>query len=221
MTELESKVKAIEAQLASWQDQSRRFFATSSFQTSSCVLLHLLNRFAPGSSVCFLNTGYHFPETLVFRRELASRFDLDIVDVFSPVSRIQQQRDGQQLFAVDPDLCCHLNKVLPLEPWLASHDYWINGIRSGQSEHRATMTAFSPAAHGCQRWHPLLDWSDSMMVEYRATWNLPSHPLDPGDGRSIGCLPCTAMADSTEAREGRWRGLTKTECGLHLTIGAS
>jgi phosphoadenosine phosphosulfate reductase len=221
MTELESKVKAIEAQLSSWRDENRRFFATSSFQTSSGVLLHLLDRFAPGISVCFLNTSYHFPETLMFRRELGARFDLNIVDVFSPISRIQQQRDGQQLFAADPDLCCHLNKVLPLEPWLASNDFWINGIRGDQSAHRSTMTAFSPAAHGCRRWHPLLDWTDTMMDEYRATWSLPSHPLDPGDGRSIGCQPCTAMSDSNQSREGRWHGLKKTECGLHLTIGAS
>ena len=221
MTELEAKVKTISTQLDSWQNEGIRFFSTSSFQTSSSVLLHLLHRFAPGTSVCFLNTSYHFPETLSFRKELECRFDLDIVDVFSPISRIQQQRDGQQLFAADPDLCCHLNKVLPLEPWLAKHDFWINGIRADQNDHRGAMTTFSEATHNCRRWHPLLDWTESMMNVYRAEWDLPNHPLDPEGDRPIGCQPCTAMPKVSEGRDGRWRGLKKTECGLHLTIGES
>jgi len=218
---LDTKVETIARRLTSWREDGTRFFATSSFQSSSAILLHLLHTHAPGSTVCFLNTGYHFPETLIHRRALGRRFDLDIVDVFSPIARIDQQQNGQPLFAVDPDRCCYLNKVLPLEPWIAGHDIWATGVRRTQSTNRAAMSEFGETSHGCRRWHPLIAWTDDDMASYQTRWDLPLHPLDDTGTRSIGCLPCTQLTVDAAARGGRWQGLRKTECGLHLTTGAS
>lgn len=208
------EAERVASQISAWRASSTRFFATSSFQTASAVLLHLLHRFAPGTTVVFLNTGYHFVETLEHRRKLGGMLDLKIVDVFSPVSRVEQQRHGRPLFAVDPDRCCYLNKVLPLEPHLVAHDVWISGLRR-QTDHRRGLTEFAEGPRGVRCWYPLIDWSDDLMELYLDRYELPRHPLD-SDGRgSVGCEPCTRLRPGA-ARAGRWAGLHKTECGLHL-----
>lgn len=211
----DANVVRIANQLEEWKATGTRFFATSSFQSGSGVLLHLLHRFSPGAMVVFLNTGFHFVETLLHRRRLGRMFDLRIVDVFSPVSRLEQQSGGRPLFAVDPDRCCHLNKVLPLEPFLASHDVWISGLRSAQTELRESLDEFRVGHRGCRCWHPLLGWSDESIGQYLSLHAIPRHPLDSTGMRSIGCQPCTRLSGPS-GRAGRWAGLKKTECGLHL-----
>jgi phosphoadenosine phosphosulfate reductase len=216
--DLDGPVQRIEAELADYRRRGLRMFASSSFQTNSVVLLHLLSRFAPEVPVCFLNTGFHFPETLDFRRNLERRLGLRIVELFSPVER-GQQRDaaGRLLFTSDPDHCCHLNKVLPLEPVLASHDLWINGVRAAQSETRAAMAREERGRRGILRYHPLLDWSSRMVWTYLQRHDLPSHPLEDQGYHSVGCRPCTRkVGEGLDDRSGRWTGLKKTECGLHL-----
>jgi len=201
-------------------------FATTSCQSSSVVLLHLLSELAPDVSVFFLNTGFHFPQTLEFKRDLSERFGLKIHDLFSSMSRSQQRAtSGRLLFAADPDYCCHLNKVVPLEPVLHSHDVWINGIRAGQSAVRRAMKMEQPAAHGVLRYHPILRWDQEMMQAYIEQHDLPAHPLAAEGYRSVGCRPCTRRPppdlDVGDERAGRWNGLRKTECGLHTTLGAA
>jgi phosphoadenosine phosphosulfate reductase len=205
-----------------------RLFATSSFQTNSLVLLHLLSRLAPSVPVWFLNTGYHFPETLDFRRQLARDLGLDIRDARSPVARVQQ-RDaaGRLLFTSDPDRCCHLNKVLPLDPVIATNDVWISGIRGAQSANRAQMGRHAKGRHGVRRFHPLIDWDGRMVHHYIEAHGLPRHPLDSAGYLSLGCSPCTRrLVDDPgigglDDRGGRWAGLKKTECGLHMDGGGT
>ena len=212
---------AFSRQMSLFREEGRRVFATSSFQTSSVVLLHLLSRHAPEVPVYFLNTGYLFPETLVFRDFLAGHFGLEVRSVRSPMSR-SQQRDsaGRLLFASDPDRCCHVNKVAPLEPVISLHDVWISGIRASQSAVRAGMKRLQPT-EGILRYHPLIDW-DARMIHYYIEQNgLPRHPLEDEGYVSIGCRPCTRRwADNLDGRQGRWSGLNKTECGLHTSLGA-
>ncbi len=108
-----------------------KLFTTSSFQTHSTVLLHILSKIDNTIPVYFIHTGYHFPETLSYRDEITKLFDLNLINVYSSTAK-NNQRDtnGRLLFASDPDLCCHLNKVVPLEPILAQFDVWINGVRA-------------------------------------------------------------------------------------------
>ena len=212
-------VEAVEAELRAYQAQGARMFATSSFQTNSVVLLDLLDRFAAMTPVYFLNTGYHFPETLAFRRALAGRFRLKIIDLFSPVERgLQRDAEGRLLFTSDPDHCCHLNKVLPLEPILASHDLWVSGIRGSQSAVREGMGKVARGRQGVLRYHPLYAWDARAVWAYIQARDLPSHPLDDQGYPSVGCRPCTRrLADDAglDDRGGRWTGMKKTECGLH------
>jgi len=221
--ELDRRTARIAAELAAFREAGRRMFATSSFQTNSVVLLHLLGEHAPEVPVYFLDTGYHFPETHRFRQQLAERFGLTVHVLSSPVSRTHQlDGAGRLLFTSDPDRCCHLNKVLPLEPVIATHDLWINGIRASQSAHRATLERTSTGRHGIERYHPILEWDARIVWTYLQEHDLPAHPLDDEGYASIGCVPCTRKIlddpgiGGVDDRGGRWAGLNKTECGLHL-----
>lgn len=198
-----------------------KVFATTSCQTNSVVLLHLLQRFRPETEVFFLNTGYLFPETLQFRDQVAQFFNLKITTLrASSPSLFQRNACGRQLYAVDPDLCCHLNKITPLEPIIQSHDIWINGIRGTQSATRKQMKRFQSIQQNVVRYHPLLNWDSRMVYYYIEEYQLPKHPLEHKGYRSIGCQPCTrSYLDEADGRGGRWQGLNKTECGLHTTLG--
>ena len=131
------------------------------------VLLHLISRFAPQTHIYFLKTGVLFPDTVLFRDMLKAQWGLNIMTLRSIQSRHPQvSGDGRFLFASDPDTCCHINKVLPLEPVLQSHDIWINGVRGAQSATRKAMKKIQPAAHGILRYHPILEWDSRMMYYY-------------------------------------------------------
>lgn len=217
----------IQARLAGYRGRGLRVFATSSFQTNSVVLLSLLSRFAPEVPVCFLDTGYHFPETLAFRDALTVQLGLTVRTLRSPVPRdLQRDGRGRLLFGSDPDHCCHLNKVLPLEPVILQSDVWVSGVRAGQSAHRANLTEEARGRHGVLRYHPLLDWDSRMVGRYIAQHDLPRHPLEAQGYLSVGCHPCTrSMWDGGFSaggeRGGRWGGMKKTECGLHLDVAAT
>ena len=223
MRDFKAELAPIQERLAAYRAAGKRVFATTSCQTNSVVLLHVLSRLAPDTPIYFLNTGYHFPETLAFKRQLAQDFGVQIRDLFSDVPRIHQQAGGRLLFTSDPDYCCHINKVLPLEPIIRTHDVWINGIRAGQSAVRKAMQVEQPAKHGVLRYHPLLHWDGALVADYMAAHQLPRHPLDAQGYRSVGCRPCTRCPEpglaADDERAGRWTGLNKTECGLHTTLG--
>jgi len=220
----DDKVATIHTELAAYAAAGKRLFATSSFQSNSVVLLHLLSELAPQVPVYFLDTGYHFPETLRFKRALAQRFGLVIHDLRSPLCR-SQQRDaqGRLLFASDPDHCCHLNKIVPLDPIIAGHDVWVSGVRGAQSASRAAMTREATGRGGITRYHPLLDWDGRTVHQYITAHELPAHPLEDRGYISVGCRPCTRTALEQldlDDRGGRWFGLNKTECGLHTEVSS-
>ena len=222
MLDFAPKIKRIEARLADYRERDLRVFATSSFQSNSVVLLHLISRIDSSIPVYFLDTGYHFAETLRFRDFLSEGLGLQIRVLRSPVNRIQQRDSaGRLLFASDPDHCCHLNKVLPLEPVLLSNDVWISGVRASQSAHRAAMSEEARGRHGILRYHPMLEWSARDVHYYIEENSLPRHPLEAENYFSIGCRPCTRRMDPDQLfddRGGRWFGMNKTECGLHMDV---
>ena len=212
----QSLVDQIANKLAEYLSAGKKAFVSSSFQTHSLPLLHIISRFQPGIPVYFLNTGFHFPETISFRHEIAERFELNIIDAVSPVSKAgQRDSQGKFFFVQNPDHCCYLNKVLPLEPVIQQHDIWINGVRRDQTKFRSQLQEEEIMANGKMRYHPMLDWTSKMIWEYRQEFNLPEHPLEAKGYLSIGCMPCTrSVEESSVQRGGRWAGMSKEECGI-------
>ena len=211
-----SLTERIAEKLDEYKSSGKSAFVSSSFQSHSLPLLHILSRFAPETPVYFLNTGFHFPETMTFRHEIADLMGLNIIDVSSPVSKSgQRDEQGKFFFVNNPDHCCYLNKVLPMEPVIAQHDIWINGVRRDQTKFRATLQEEEMMGEGKMRFHPMLDWTSKMIWEYREAYKLPEHPLEAQGYLSIGCMPCTrSFQESQEARQGRWAGQSKEECGI-------
>ena len=212
-------LEKIKEQLDNYKKEGLKLFLTSSFQTHSIPILHIVSRIDNSIPVMFLNTGFLFPETLIFRDKISKLFDLNLINISSSVSRIyQKDQQGNFLFTSDPDRCCFINKTQPMEPILTEYDIWINGIRADQNANRKNMKIEQEAAFNCKRFHPMLDWNSLMIANYIKEYNLPKHPLDDKGYLSIGCEPCTRKIDLSNDRSGRWFGLNKTECGLHTDL---
>lgn len=212
-------INQIRERLIRYGRSGKKIFVTSSFQTHSIPLLHIISRTEVEVDVFFINTGFHFPETMSFKNDVAKLLDLNIIDVLPVQSKhLQRDRNGHFYFVSDPDYCCFLNKVQPLEPILQMYDVWISGVRADQSAERKSMKTEQSAQFNTIRFHPMLDWTMKQIYEYRKRYDLPDHPLDKKGYQSIGCSPCTRTPDSLEGRDGRWFGMTKTECGLHTDL---
>ncbi len=213
--------KSLNQYITQYQKEGKEYFITSSFQSHSLVLLHMLSRIDSHLPVVFINTGYHFPETIKFRDEVMTAFGMDnLVDLKSLMPKsMQMNAGGRLLFTSDPDHCCYINKTQPLDSILRTHDIWINGVRADQSATRSQMKETQQAPHNTIRLHPMLDWTSKMVYDYQKEYNLPKHPLDTQGYMSIGCEPCTRKIDlEMQEREARWFGLNKTECGLHTDL---
>lgn len=211
----------IHLKLREYQENGLKLFTSSSFQTHSIVLLHILSEFDKSLPVYFINTGYHFPETITYRDQIADLFKLDNIQVVSSSTPRNMQKDaeGRLLFTSDPDYCCYLNKVQPLDAILPEYDIWINGVRADQSAVRKSFKVEQPAPHNTIRFHPMLDWDVRMIEKYLKEFKIPRHPLEEKGYLSIGCEPCTRKFDlETYNRQGRWFGLNKTECGLNTDL---
>jgi len=213
-------IQEIENKILNYKKDGKRLFTTSSFQTHSIVLLHILSNIDKSIPVYFINTGFHFPETLTFRDEVTEKFGLNLINAFATVPRaMQKDTHGKFLFSSDPDYCCHINKVEPMEPILHEYDVWINGVRADQSSVRKEFKIEQPAKFSAIRFHPMLDWDKRMIYQYIKEHNLPRHPLEQFGYTSIGCEPCTRKPDlEWEERKGRWFGMNKTECGLNTEL---
>jgi len=208
--------------LSGYRERGLKVMATSSFQTHSIPMLHLISELDAEIPIYFLNTGFHFPETLHFRDEVAEKLGLDVRSVGSPVPKVaQRDAQGKFYFTTDPDRCCHLNKTLPMEPVLHEFDIWITGVRKDQNNVRSSFAYESPGKHNTTRFHPMLEWSNKLIFDYIRLHNLPKHPLENEGYMSIGCEPCTLKITASmleHDRSGRWFGLNKNECGLHTEL---
>ena len=215
------ELEDIKSKIIEYQVAGKKIFTTCSFQAHSLVLLHVLTRIDKHIPVYFINTGYHFPETIRFKDEIANRFEINLIDL-KPLVPKHNQKDlgGKLLFTSDPDYCCYLNKTHPMKIVMMQFDIWVSGIRADQSASRKSMKLEQAAPHDIIRFHPMLDWSAKDIFQYRKKHNLPDHPLEKkGYLRSIGCEPCTRKFDiEMQEREARWFGLNKTECGLHIDL---
>ena len=198
-----------------------RLAMTSSFQTQSVALLHMLSRVQPDIPVIFLDTGYHFPETLAYRDDLVARFGLTVRVVRSATPHAEQVRQhGDALYRRDPDLCCYINKVEPMQRALRElgAGTWFSGLRRQQAESRAE-TPIAERRNGRWKIHPIADWNDREVGQYLSRHDLPYHPLWEQGYVSIGDVHTTRKLEAGMREEDtRFFGL-KRECGLHEDWG--
>ncbi len=190
---------------------------TASMQDT--VLVHLASAVLPGIDVLFLDTGYHFVETIGTADAVEAVYHVTLRRLL-PLQTVAEQdaQYGKDLFASNPDLCCALRKVAPLNRALTGYEAWATGVRRAESPTRAgTPVVQFDAKRGKVKFAPLAAWSDDDVAEYITANNVLVNPLMGPDYPSIGCEPCTRrVLPGQHARAGRWAGLTKTECGINL-----
>jgi len=181
----------------------------ASFQ--DCVMIDLVQQVAPTLGITFVDTGYHFAETLWYVEQVRRRYDLDLVVAGAELP-------GDDGWLTDPDGCCAVRKVAPLNRALEGRTAWLSGLRRADGATRANTPIVSyDLRRGLVKVNPIATWTDEQVERYQVERDLPRHPLADRGYASIGCWPCTRpVAEGDDPRAGRWAGSTKTECGLHL-----
>jgi phosphoadenosine phosphosulfate reductase len=193
---------------------------SSSFQTQSMPLLHMATQIRRDVLIFFLDTGYHFWDTLIFRERIASEWKLNVLDLYRDTRwDVYARQNTRSLPVEDPDLCCYLHKVQPMQKALKDLKAWISGIRRDQTSERAKARILELQEDGLLKINPLLNWTKADVDAYIKEHDLPVHPLFEKGYRSVGCAPCTiAVGQNDNERAGRWVGRGKTECGLHTEM---
>lgn len=184
---------------------------TSSFAATSAFLLKLVSEVNTEQRVFFIDTGYHFDETMTYKKELTRLYNLNV----SSIRALKEEHaftQQDETWSKNPDFCCYINKVKPLDIIKAKYDVWMSGLMKWQSDHRATLDIFELRGE-ILKFYPLLDISKEERDRIIDKENLPFHPLVDQGYHSIGCKHCTVPG---EDRSGRWNNNPKTECGLHL-----
>ncbi len=188
-----------------------RVLVTSSFASTSAYFLHIISSIRPDQKIAFINTGYHFLETLQYKDYLTQRFKLEVFDL--------KAEDWKHTFTLqdntwekDPDFCCAINKVEPLDAVKPDYHVWVSSLMSWQTEHRAGLQIFEER-RGIIKFNPMIDVTREQRDAYIREHDLPFHPLVAKGYSSIGCTHCTVPG---EGRSGRWSDKPKAECGLHL-----
>ncbi len=206
-----------------WERFGTRAAIGTSFQGAGLVMIHLARQNGLGFPLFTLNTGLLFSETLALKKRLEDFFGCQIEEL-EPGLTVDQQAavHGPELWKRDPDLCCTLRKVMPLQNRLADLDCWITGLRRQQSETRAgigliEVYLFDPASgREIVKLNPMANWSREAVWQHLREHKIPYNPLQDQGYRSIGCRPCTSKtAEGDNERAGRWVGFSKTECGIH------
>jgi phosphoadenosine phosphosulfate reductase len=194
-----------------------RFCVTSSMEDA--VVAHLASRALPGVDVVFLDTGYHFPETIGTRDAVAAVMDVNVITL-TPEQTVAEQdaQYGPRLHDRDPDLCCALRKVAPLEAGLRAYDAWATGLRRDESPTRANTPVVGwDARRRKVKIAPIARWTQEDVERYVAEHGVLTNPLLMDGYASVGCAPCTRrVLEGEDVRAGRWAGSAKTECGIHL-----
>jgi len=186
---------------------------------ADAVLVHMTSRLRPDVPVVFLDTGYHFAETIGTRDAVAAIYPVEVITITPALTVAEQDAElGPRLHERDPDRCCALRKVEPLERALAPYVAWASGIRRDEAATRRDVRVVDwDAKRGKVKVNPLAAWTAADVEDYIAEHGVLVNPLLSAGYGSIGCAPCThAVAPGSDPRSGRWAGAAKTECGLHL-----
>ena len=193
-----------------------RLCVTSSM--TDAVIIHLASQAMPGISVLFLDTGYHFPETIGTRDAVSAVYPVNVVNVTPSTTVAEQDAElGPRLYARNPDLCCYLRKVVPLEQALEPYDAWVTGVRREETSARSNTRAvqWDPRREKVKV-NPIVEWTQEQVDGYIADNDVLVNPLVYDGYPSIGCRTCTVrVAAGADPRSGRWAGNAKTECGIH------
>jgi phosphoadenosine phosphosulfate reductase len=206
--------------LLRWTDEhfGGEYVVASNMQDA--VLVDLASKVRPGVDVLFLDTGYHFVETIGTRDAVEAVYDINVVNV-TPENSVakQDQLYGKDLFAREASECCRMRKVEPLSAALRGYTAWVTGIRRIEAPTRANAPLISwDKAFGLVKINPIAPWSDEDMQNYIDANDVLVNPLVFEGYPSIGCAPCTAKpVEGADPRSGRWAGQSKTECGLHAS----
>jgi phosphoadenosine phosphosulfate reductase len=206
--------------LLRWTDENfgGNYVVASNMQDA--VLVDLAAKIRPGVDVLFLDTGYHFVETIGTRDAVEAVYDINVVNV-TPENSVAKQDElfGKDLFAREPNECCRMRKVEPLSAALRGYTAWVTGIRRVEAPTRANAPLISwDKAFGLVKINPIAAWTDEDMQNYIDANDVLVNPLVFEGYPSIGCAPCTAKpAEGADPRSGRWVGTSKTECGLHAS----
>jgi phosphoadenosine phosphosulfate reductase len=206
--------------LLRWTDENfgGSYIVASNMQDA--VLVDLAAKVRPGVDVLFLDTGYHFVETIGTRDAVEAVYDINVLNV-TPENSVEKQDElyGKDLFAREPNECCRMRKVEPLGKALRGYSAWVTGIRRVEAPTRAKAPFISwDKAFGLVKINPLAAWTDEDMQSYIDVNDVLVNPLVFEGYPSIGCAPCTAKpVEGADPRSGRWAGLSKTECGLHAS----
>jgi len=201
-------------------EHSDRYALVSSFGAESVVLLHMAALIDRTTPVLFIDTQMLFTETLVYQTELSERLGLKDVRIIHAADLATKDPDNT-LHQRDTDACCDLRKTRPLQQALAGFDGWITGRKRFQTGTRAALEFFELEDDANRiKVNPLAHWAPEDVRAYIEENRLPRHPLVAQGYPSIGCQPCTSrVADGEDPRAGRWRDLTKDECGIHMVNG--
>lgn len=205
-------------QIADWAVATFGDRLTVAASMQDTILPHMFSARLTGVHVLFLETGYHFAETIATRDEAARQFPITVINA-TPRQSVEEQdaEFGKDLFARDPNLCCFMRKVDPLARALTKYDAWVTGARRVDVVTRAQLPVVSwDEGHGLVKINPLALWNDMQVEIYQTAHSLPRNPLVAQGYPSIGCAPCTRkVAPGEDPRAGRWSGQDKTECGIH------
>jgi phosphoadenosine phosphosulfate reductase len=202
--------KIVDARVAQIFNSFEDLLVTSSFGTTSVVLLHLISRIKPQCPVYFIDTGYHFKETLAYKERVTRLLDLNVIDLHPDADQHAATKE-EQLWNTDSDRCCEINKIAPIEHLKEEHTVWMSGLIGFQNRHRNTLKIMDEKDEMI-KFYPLIDWNSALVQEYITSHGLPQHPLKEQGYHSVGCTHCTVPG---VGREGRWSSQSKTECGLH------
>ena len=206
-----------------WSDFGRRAAIGTSFQGAGLVMIDLAQKTGLEFPVFTIDTGLLFPETLELKKRLEDFFHIEI-ESLEPELTVEQQHQahGPELWNREPDHCCLMRKVIPLQKKLESLDVWITGLRREQSAERKQIDVletyeFDPVMNrNILKLNPMANWTRDGVWKYIQSNNIPYNPLHDRGYRSIGCIPCTrAVSNDENDRAGRWTGFEKTECGIH------
>jgi phosphoadenosine phosphosulfate reductase len=192
-----------------------RFVVTASM--SDGVLSHVAGRAVPGITVLFLDTGYHFAETIGTRDAIAATYPVNVETVTHPLRVPEHEAEYGRLYEIDPDLCCAIRKIWPLDRALRPYDAWASGVRRAELASRANTPVVGwDAKRRKVKVSPLATWTDEQIAAYVAEHDILVNPLRQIGYTSIGCAPCTRpVAIGEDSRAGRWAGQAKVECGIH------
>lgn len=206
--------------LLSYEEFGEELAMTTAFGYSGIVLMNFIREIVPDLPIYFIDTRFHFDETIEIMTKIKNKWKLNIQSLYPSFSEEELGKIiGKDAFNTNPDICCHYRKVIPLLKILKTKNAWLSAIRRDQYKTRSKIDVIEINHRGMIKINPMWNWSKEKVWFYIRELNLPYNPLHDKKYPSIGCKPCTSQAENEEEeREGRWKGLEKKECGIHFPM---